>query len=165
VNLAFTARLAMLGTADAPDSFVTRPLESVELTLEGLPGDRHSGLTMKAGVRQKHHPRGAEIRNARQLSIVSVEELRELNVDWRRLGANLVLEGVERLSKLPPSTRLVFPSGATLAVDAENLPCRKAGREVGVADFAKAALGRRGLVGWVERAGVVQVGDAVAVWL
>jgi MOSC domain-containing protein YiiM len=164
VKHTFTARLAELGTADAPDSFVTRPLESAELTLEGLPGDRHAGLTMKAGVRQKHHPRGAEIRNARQLSIVSVEELRELNVDWRRLGANLVLEGVEGLSKLPPSSRLVFPSGATVAVDAENLPCSKAGREVGVADFAKVALGRRGLVGWVERAGLVRVGDPVAIW-
>jgi MOSC domain-containing protein YiiM len=161
-----TAKLIALGIADTPGSFVTRVLDEAALTLEGLPGDRHAGFTMKAGVRQKRHPGGAEIRNARQLSIVSVEELREIgaDVDWRKMGANLVLEGVEGLTKLAPSSRLLFPSGAALAIDSENLPCTKAGREVGMGDFVKAAQGRRGLVGWVERAGIIRVGDDVAIW-
>jgi MOSC domain-containing protein YiiM len=163
---ALSARVIAVGVADAADSFVTRALNEAELTLEGLPGDRHFGLTMKAGVRQKHHPPGTVIRNARQLSIVSVEELREIGaeIDWRKMGANLVLEGVEKLTQLRASSRLLFPSGAAVAIDSENKPCTKAGREVGMADFVKAAMGRRGLVGWVERTGVVRVGDEVAIW-
>src|SRR5258708_1959981 len=95
-----SARLVALGSADGPDTFVTRALPELALRLGGIEGDRHFGLTMKAGVRQAHHPRGAEVMNTRQLSLVSVEELAEIartlgvsGIEWQKLGANLVLEG------------------------------------------------------------------------
>jgi MOSC domain-containing protein YiiM len=163
--------LAGLGIADAPGSFVTRTVTDLLLTLGGIEGDRHFGLTMKAGVRQKHHALGAEIRNARQLSLVAVEELAEIaarlnvpEVDWKLLGANLVLEGLSQLTQLAPSTRLVFPSGACVVVDSENDPCSKPARALQLPDFVKAAMHKRGLVGWVERAGVVRANDPVAIW-
>ena len=166
-----TLTVTGLGLADARGSFVTRAVAELALTLGGIEGDRHFGLTVPAGVREQHQPRGAQIRNARQLSLVSDEELAEIargldvpSVAWQRLGANLCLKGRARLSKLPPSSRLVFPSGATVVVDSENAPCSKPARELEAPTFVKAALGRRGLVGWVEREGVVRVGDAVAIW-
>lgn len=171
--------LVGIGVADAPGSFVTRALEQVQLTFEGIAHDRHAGLTMKAGVRQPHFPRGVVVRNTRQLSVVSVEELAEVahalglpSVDYRLLGANLCVEGIEHLSQLPGSTRLQFASGATVVVDCENAPCKNPGKalvaEHGApaelaAQFVKAAMGKRGVVGWVEREGLIRRGDEVRV--
>ncbi len=167
-----------LGLADTPGSFVTRPLNQVALTWGGLEGDRHFGLTMKSNVRQKHHPRGTELRNSRQLSILSDEELALIasdldvpRVSFEWLGGNLCLRGLESLTRLAPSTRLRFPSGACLAVDSENLPCTGPGKIIhthfpaapkGFASrFVKAALNRRGLVAWVESPGRISLGDEV----
>jgi MOSC domain-containing protein YiiM len=170
-------RVEGLGIADTPGEFVTRPLGSFVLGYAGLEGDRHAGLTMKSGVRQKHLPAGTEIRNARQLSLVSVEEcaliagkLRLPRLDPLWLGANIVLGGCKGFTQLPHSGRLVFESGAVVVIDSDNDPCTKAGRAVARAvggpedlatRFVKAASGRRGLVGWVERPGLVRVGDGV----
>lgn len=173
-----TARLTALGIADDGVSFVTRELPHVELTFEGIPGDRHAGLTMKSSVRTPYYPKGTLVRNARQLSLVGEEELAQIalalavpQVRFTWLGANLVLQGIERLTLLPPSTRLQFEGGATLVVDGENVPCRGPGRVIGKQTahpeetfpslFVKAAKQRRGLVAWVERPGRVQVGEAV----
>ncbi len=166
-----TARLSGLGIADTAGSFVTRSADALQLVLGGLAGDRHFGLTRPAGVREPQHPRGALIANARQLSLVSAEELAEIAaalrvpaLEWSKLGANLVLSGLPRLSQLAPSSRLVFPSGACVVIDSENAPCSKPARELQQPGFVKAAMHRRGLVGWVERAGLARVGDEVAVW-
>ena len=47
----------------------------VEVTFEGFAGDRHAGLTMASGSRTPQYPRGTEIRNSRQVSCVSQEDL------------------------------------------------------------------------------------------
>jgi MOSC domain-containing protein YiiM len=169
--------LAGLAIADVPGDFVTRPLELAVVTFAGLEGDRHAGLTAKAGVRQKHLPKGTEIRNARQLSLVSEEELVTIaknlgveQVDYRWLGANMLIRGAPTLTQVAPGTRLVCSSGAVLVIDGENEPCRKAGgaiaKAVGAdvalaARFVKAAHRLRGLVAWVERPGTMRVGDTL----
>lgn len=171
--------VAALGIADQPGQFVTRALDLAVLSYAGLEGDRHAGLTMKSGVRQKHLPKGTEIRNARQLSLVSEEELAAIaktlglrkKLDYRWFGANLLVRGVPGFTKLGPGARLVFPSGAVLCIDGDNDPCTKTGRAVAeglkVTDtafpsrFVKAAMGLRGLVAWVERPGTLRAGDAV----
>lgn len=158
-------------------AIVAQQLDSVEVTLEGFTGDRHSGWTYRAGGRTPHYPRGTEIRNSRQVSLVSVEELREVatalgvpQVTPEALGANLLLAGIPSLSHLPPSTRLYFPSDAVLVVEGENLPCTTAGEAVQqsypdvariAVRFPEAALHRRGIVAWVERAGRIAAGDTV----
>lgn len=162
-------------------SLVTRDVSEVKVTWEGFEGDRHAGLTRAADVRVKWFPKGTPIRNTRQVSLVSSEELAliagtlevpQVLAAW--LGANLELAGIPRLTELPPGTRLFFPEDATLVVEGENAPCTGPGKVIEAhhperaklaSRFVKAAWRRRGLVGWVERPGLICPGDAVKVML
>ena len=121
------------------------------------------------------------MRNERQLSIVAPDELAviagrmglaEVKPEW--LGANLLLDGVPHLSMLPAGTLLFFKGGVTIKVDAQNGPCRDAGRAIaegaGMANveegsllFPKVAKRLRGLVGWVEKPGTVLPGEEISV--
>ncbi len=75
------------------------------------------------------------------------------------------------MSELPPATRLQFPTGATLLVTDQNLPCRAPGRALarryGRSEleflFPQRAGGLRGLVGIVEREGEARTGDLIKV--
>lgn len=160
-----------------PEALRSEAEPQVRVTFEGFESDRHAGLTMRSGSRHPAYPRGTEIRNTRQVSLVSVEELDEaartlgvpeLRPEW--LGANLLLREIPRLTLLPPGTRLYFLRGVTLVIEGENHPCTKAGESVqaayparrGLASaFPKAAAHRRGLVAWVERPGAIMPGDRV----
>jgi hypothetical protein len=64
--------------ADDPKTFVTRRISEANLEFGGIRGDRHFGITSKADSRQPMYPRGTEILNRRQITIVSVEELDRL---------------------------------------------------------------------------------------
>ena len=159
------------------DTFVSEPLEVLNLTYDGIPGDRHAGLYRNSGPREPWYPRGTPMRNERQLSILSAEEnaevaaalaIDELRPEW--IGGNILLSGVAQLSQLPPRTLLMFPSGATVRIDGDNGPCKKSGAAIaanvpGRPDlefgFVKAAKHKRGLLGWVEREGEVRPGDVV----
>jgi hypothetical protein len=162
--------------AAEPVDFVTRSVDELYLTLAGIAGDRHGGATRPSDARTPWHSRGTRIANTRQLSFVSTEECGEIaalmdipEVDPALLGANLLLEGFPELSVLPPATRLQFPSGATIFVTEQNAPCMHPARKLAeafarpelAALFPKTAIGRRGLVGLVERDGLVRTGDAV----
>lgn len=165
--------------------FVSGPVDELRLDYEGIKGDFHAGLTRKSGGREPWYKRGTEMRNERQISILSAEEIENIRqamaVDrfeagW--LGANLVLEGIANLSFLPSRTLLFFEGGVTLRVDGYNAPCRLAGgmvaKYLGVDPegrdyrdtemalrFKDAAHMKRGLVAWVEREGVIKPGEAV----
>jgi MOSC domain-containing protein YiiM len=151
----------------------------VQLLFTGIEGDCHGGLTRASDSRMlKQFKRGTEVRNTRQVSILSAEELadiaRAMNVpevkpEW--VGSNLVTRGIPDLTLLPPSTHLQFPSGATIVVDIENLPCRYPAEVIArhhpepSVSFIRAAQHKRGVVGWVEREGVIKTGDAIVLWL
>lgn len=104
------------------------------------------------------YPRGTEIGNTRQLSIVSAEELAEIAAgmglenpfDPALLGASLVLKGVPDLTHLPPSSCLLADSGACLTIDMDNKSCSLPARAIdkrhsGMGPlFRTAAKGRRG---------------------
>jgi len=174
------ARIAGVYTAPE-DHFVTRAVETLPLTFEGIIGDVHAGHTRRSGGREPWYPRGTEMRNERQLSIVAPDEmaivaermgLAEIRPEW--IGANLLLEGVPMLSMLPSGTMLFFKGGGTIKIDGQNAPCRVAGRSIaehaGMADhdagsllFPKVSRRLRGLVGWVEKAGVISAGEEVSV--
>ena len=91
------------------------------------------------------------------------------------LGANLCLEGVPELSRLSRGTVLKFSSGVELMVEEYNPPCSDMGEKLAsmhtsnsgevIADnaFSQAAKFLRGVVGVVEVAGVINVGDEVVV--
>ncbi len=177
--LSFSGKVvAVYATIDQTD-FLTGKVDQLELDFEGIPGDRHYGFLKDAGGRDSHYKRGTKIRNNRQWSAVSIEELKtiagrleipQLEAEW--IGANLLLEGIPSFSQLPPFTHLRFYRDgqlqATLTVSEQNMPCRFPDRlieqhaEVKPAlGFAKAGIGLRGLVGWVDQVGVILPGDEV----
>jgi len=176
----FTGRVELLLINPEPDRMGERH-ERAELNLSfsGPEGDYHVGHTRASDSRMlKRFKRGTTVRSARQMSIVSVEELvevaeklaiPEVRPEW--LAANLVASGIPDLTLLPPSTRLQFPSGATIVIDIENLPCRYPAAVIGKhhpgadAAFIKEARGKRGVVGWIEAEGVVRLGDAITIWI
>lgn len=165
--------------AITPELIPSTALEEVEATLEGLVGDKHFGLTMKANKFQAPYPKGELIRNVRQISIVSAEELAQIatamgveRVEPAWLGANLMLSGVPDLTQLPAGSRLYFEGGAGVVVEGENMPCVTAGgclaeqypgRPELRSAFPKQAIGKRGLVAWVEKPGVIRKGEKVTV--
>ena len=157
---------------------VSDEVDALELALGGIPGDRHFGQSRKSGSREPWYPRGTEIRSGREVTVVSVEELVEIagrmgleNLPAGWIGANLVVEGVPRLTFLPPGTRLFLEGGGVLVVEAVNNPCRIAGKVIATQSgredcelmFPKVAIGLRGVVASVERAGTVRAGTEVQV--
>ncbi|MDX8511709.1 MOSC domain-containing protein [Mesorhizobium captivum] len=175
-----TARAAALYAAPF-DHFETRPVEELRLGFDGIEDDFHAGATRRSGGREPWYPRGAEMRNERQLSLVAADELaivaermglREIKPEW--IGANLLVEGVPHLSMLPAGSLLFFKGGVTIKVDGQNKPCRVAGQSIAeharAADhdatallFPKTAKRLRGLVAWVEKPGVIKVGEEISV--
>lgn len=135
-----TGTITWLGRVpDREASLRAEPMVSVAATLEGLQGEAHGGLTRPSCVRVTMlHEKGTEIRNTRQLSILSVEEnaaiAAEMGLDtldpvW--LGASMVIAGIPDFSHIPPGSRLQTGAGTTLVVDLENGPCNWPGKEIG----------------------------------
>ncbi|MEZ5115456.1 MAG: hypothetical protein R2737_04230 [Candidatus Nanopelagicales bacterium] len=155
------------------------PADPLELDWGGPVGDRHHGLTMRSDSRQReHYERGTEIRNHRQVSLVDAAEMERVaaalgipRMDPGLIADNVYTEGIPDLTGLPPLTRLVFASGAVLLLWGENTPCTIAGAMVSERygtrpeAFPKAAMGLRGVTGWVEHPGPVRPGDGIEVRL
>jgi hypothetical protein len=154
-------------------------VRQARLQFSGMEGDCHGGLTRPSDSRMlKQYKRGTTVRNSRQLSILAVEELAEVAArmdipavkpEW--IGANMVVRGIPDLTLLPPSSRLQLPSGAMIVIDAENHPCRYPADIIARhhpearMGFVKAAMHKRGLVGWVEAEGLIRTGDAITIWI
>ncbi|MEO1471576.1 MAG: sulfurase [Pseudomonadota bacterium] len=180
-----TATVAWCGLVREQESGIdAEPVEALALDWGGPVGDVHHGLTRPACVRvQKQYRRNTEIRNVRQLSIVSLEDLATIagrlgipRVAPEWLGATVAVEGLPAFTLVPPGSRLigVAADGTRLAeapglvVDMENAPCRYPAEEIEKhhpghgAAFAKVARGLRGITAWVERPGRLAVGDRLA---
>jgi hypothetical protein len=176
----FTGRARkLLLSPDRSTSLEKVETSKLELMFSGIKGDFHAGLLRKSDSRTLgQYPRNTDIRNVRQVTLVAEEELADIAVamgipaikaEW--LGANVVTSGIPDLTLLPPSTRLQFPSGATLVVDMENAPCRQVADVISQhhpeakSRFVSAAARKRGLTAWVEREGTIETDDAIVVWI
>ena len=172
----YSARVTWLGAnPDRRTGLPSRPLDRMELTFAGPAGETHAGLTRPSCSRVlSQHPRGTEIRNVRQLTILSAEDLAAIAEDMGvaaldpgLVGASLVIEGIPDFTHVPPSSRLQGPDGVTLVVDMENRPCHLPARPIDAEGpghgkaFKTAAVGRRGVTAWVEREGVLTLGDSL----
>jgi hypothetical protein len=147
--------------------------KSLSLSFSGPAEESHGGLTRPSCSRVlSQHERGTEIRNVRQLSVVSEEDLSAIadeigiaRMDPSWIGANIVLRGIPDFSHVPPSSRLQNNAGTTLTIDMQNRPCHLPVAEIKVdhpneaKGFKAAACGRRGVTAWVEREGQLTVGD------
>jgi len=173
---AFTARVVWLGrVADRAARLEAGPLDAADLTFAGIAGEAHGGRTRPSCSRVvAQHPKGTEIANVRQLSVLSVEDLAAIaaemgvaRLDPAWLGASLVIEGIPDFTHVPPSSRLQAPSGATLVIDMENRPCHLPARVIDAhlpgtgRAFKAAAQGRRGVTAWIEREGRIAMGDTL----
>ena len=157
---------------------------TIQVELDGIVGDRHRSYVRDTWKNDKQ-PYGTVRRNERQWSAVSVEELAEISEEMgletsitaASVGANLCIEGIPQLSRLPKGTLLKFKSGAELIVEEYNPPCSdmgkiqsrlhqsKSGEPVSDTAFPKAAKLTRGIVGVVEAAGSISAGEDVNVVL
>lgn len=172
----FVGEVVWLGRVrDQKDNLRSEVLNEALLTFAGIEGEMHSGLTRPSCVRvAAQYHEDTEIRNTRQLSILSTEELDEIaaelkadTLDPSLLGASMVVKGIPNFTHVPPSSRLQFQDSASVTVDMENRPCTYLGkdiakdhRDIGIG-FKTAAQSRRGVTAWVEREGGVRVGDKV----
>lgn len=173
----FYAKITWLGHMTERLEKAIDGVQSQELSLgfDGIQGVPYGGLTRPSCVRvSSQHPKGTEIANVRQLSIVSAEELAQTadamgleTLDPAWIGASIVLEGIPDFTHVPPSSRLQAENGTTLVVDMENRPCHQPGMTIArhhgdVGKLYKAAAkGRRGVTAWVERPGKLLPGMKV----
>lgn len=175
-----TAKAVALYAAPS-DHFETKAVEDLHLGFDGIAHDFHAGMTRRSGGREPWYPRGTEMRNERQLSLVATDELsivaermglKEIKPEW--IGANMLIGGVPHLSMLPAGSLMFFEGGVTIKIDAQNKPCRVAGqsiathvhasdRDAAALLFPQTAKRLRGLVAWVEKPGVVRVGEEISV--
>lgn len=170
------AEIVWLGrVVDRGDSLRSIAVDQVEFDYAGIKGEWHSGLTRASCSRVvSQYPKGTEIANTRQISILSEEDLAqtasamglpELLPEW--LGASIILKGMSDFTNIPPSSRLISTSGVGLVIDMENAPCQFPAQEIehehpGKGKLYKpAAKGKRGVVAWVERPGCLSLGEKV----
>jgi hypothetical protein len=160
---------------------ISRQIEGGIFTHEGLIGDRHFGITMLSNSRTPEFPRGTVIRNRRQVSLVSQEDLdtiaiemdvEEIRPEW--LAANILISGIPHFSQLPPGARLFFAGGLVLFNNGKNLPCKIPAKIIqnqyeqteGLQQkFIPAATKHRGLVAWVEHPSQLTAGATCTVEL
>jgi hypothetical protein len=175
-----TATVTWLGRVpDRDRQLASEAGRTLTLTFAGPEGEAHGGLVRPSCSRVTAlYPRGTPIRNTRQLSVLSAEELAataaEMGLpalDPALVGATLVLEGLPDFSHVPPGARLLAPSGACLTVDMENRPCSLPAKPIEAAHpgfgarFKAAAQGRRGVTAWVEAEGVIALGDRLRLFV
>lgn len=160
---------------DRGASLAATPVGEVLAKFDGVAGEAHGGLTRPSCSRMTvQYKQGTTIRNVRQLTVLSAEELADIatgmglsEIDPAWLGASMVVSGIPDFSHVPPSSRLQGQSGATLVVDMQNRPCQYPAKVIEAAKpgfgkrFMASAKGRRGVTAWVEREGVFKVGDTV----
>ena len=180
IKTSHIARVEWLGVLpERASGLRSEAVEQVSLGFEGIEGDAHGGLVrLSCGRVMQLYPRDTEIRNTRQISLISREELARIgaaigvaDLAPELLGANIMLSGLPDFSHIPPSARLLADSGACLTIDVQNRPCILPGRDIealypgkGKA-FKAAAQGRRGVTAWVERPGRLRAGEKLALFI
>lgn len=173
---AFTGQITWLGVVrDRAAALAADSVQAVMARFDGPEGEAHGGLTRASCSRVlAQYKHGTTIRNTRQFSVLSAEDLDAIAarmgiaaLDPVLVGASMVIAGIPDLSHLPPSSRLQAEGGATLVVDMENRPCQLPAKPIEAAHpgfgakFRNAAKGRRGITAWVEAEGMLRLGQNV----
>ena len=172
----FQGEIIWLGrVSDREAALESASVAEVMARFAGPEGESHGGLTRPSCSRVlRQYKRNTTIRNVRQFSILSAEDLAGIaaqmgidGLDPALVGASMVIRGIPDFSLIPPSSRLQAESGATLVVDMENRPCTLPARPIenrhpGFGKrFKPAAAGRRGVTAWVEAEGLLRVGQRI----
>ena len=173
----FKGRITWLGINSSREKTLRNtPVQEMELTFAGCVAESRAGLTRPScGRVARQYPRGTVIRNTRQISIVSAEELHQIaanmgidTFDPAWVSASIVIDGIPDFTLIPPASRLLVSSGASLTVDMENRPCHLPAPVIDAElpdkgrAFKLAAKRLRGVTAWVEREGLLRLGDEMA---
>jgi len=173
----FKGRITWLGINSSREKTLRNtPVQEMELTFAGCVAESRAGLTRPSCSRvARQYPRGTVIRNTRQISIVSAEELHQIaanmgidTFDPAWVSASIVIDGIPDFTLIPPASRLLVSSGASLTVDMENRPCHLPAPVIDAElpdkgrAFKLAAKRLRGVTAWVEREGLLRLGDEMA---
>ena len=171
-----TGTIVWLGRVpDRDESLRSSAVSAIDSTFAGPHGEDHGGLTRASCSRVSvQYPLATEVRNTRQFSIVSAEEMQEIatamgisKLDPALIGASMVISGMADFSHIPPSSRLQTRRGTTLTVDLQNRPCNLPVKTIDLVapgkgrGFKQAAVGKRGVTAWVEREGTIEVGETI----
>ncbi len=184
-----TGRVERLLVNCPPDDKISTDRDEITCILTGIEGDKHAtAIRDSSGVREREifgrHKTAvrAQVMNWREWSAVSIEEMmllakryglpatEEVALDLgSAVGANMVVSGIPKFTRLLPTSLLVFPDCSWITM-ALNFPCRGAGDQVAKlfpsidpALFAKHAWNIRGLVGKVFEGGKIKKGDPIEV--
>ncbi len=186
-----TGRVEAVLAATNFGSSISVPLKKIQLVRgHGVRDDNHAGMRL-ADSREIEFlsvgfSKGTEIANHREFSVVSAEDLNDIEhamclpspIPHGCLGENLVFSGIPKLTLLPTGTMLFFRKNerqmrsAVLVVWSENNPCQAPGEAIQlqypqisglVRLFPKSAIGKRGVVGSIYASGNVHIGDTVIV--
>lgn len=170
----YYATVIWLGSVvDRDASLTSKAVESMDLTFAGYDSESHAGLTRPSCSRViQQYARDTPIKNARQLSIVSQEEVAQIAaamemsvLEPHLIGASLMIAGIPDWSHVPPSSRLIAENdGPGLLIDMENRPCHLPAPFIEAENpgfgktFKASAKGRRGVTAAVEREGRLSLG-------
>lgn len=180
IKTEYTGEVVWLGhVPEATGTLRSGTVDQIVFGFDGQADARHEGVNRPSCVRVKNlYPEGTEIRNVRQLTILSAEQLEAIATEMKLdkldpglLGATIVVRGIPDFTHIPPSSRLQSASGVTLTVDMENRPCLFPAREIEQeepghgAAFKPAAKNRRGVTAWVERPGALAMGDQLTLFI
>ncbi len=172
----FSGRITWLGVnQNRDDTLRNVAVDEMALTFAGGSDESRAGLTRPSCSRVVgQYPRNTEIRNTRQLCIVSAEDLAVIAanmgidaIDPAWLSTSIVVQGIPDFTTVPPASRLITAGGTAITVDMENRPCNLPAAVINedLPDkgraFKLAAKGLRGVTGWVEREGLLRLGDEI----
>lgn len=182
-QLTFTGKVEQLFIGEQREAGIAKkPTNKVKCMAGGIEGDCHARLTYASGGREKSiTPKGTEIRNLREVSIASTEEVKSTFEDMDitgfhagDLGVNILLSGIPNFTQLVAGTVLKFSNGVQLYITMQNTPCAipaKALRDNlpeqqkdNANGFVAAARGRRGQLAFILREGIIQENETVEVW-
>lgn len=176
----FSASITFLGVNHARAAGLSNAAVDAAIAgFGGFQGESRGGLTRPSCSRVIDlYPRGTEISNTRQISILSGEELAEIArimgvaaLPPTLLSANILIKGIPDFSHVPPGARLLAESGTCLVLDVQNWPCHLPAKEIEVALpgkgglFKQAARGLRGVTAWVERPGRLVLGERLTLFV
>lgn len=172
------------------NSAASREVRKLHCFLDGVRDDRHRGFSRFSMAREIDFiQKDQEVFNLRQVTVVSereneriAQELWIASIEATDLWANILLDWLPNLSKLPVWCIIRFSRGVFLMLTWDNFPCIVAGTQVQTATpevlwidkgFVKASIHRRGQTAIVYKTWVIKAWDTyeiivprhVQVWL
>lgn len=133
------------------------PQTSIFLGEHGVEGDYHSGPI------NRHKKTGPPEPNSRQLTLVALEVLEELNarlgiaLQPGNLGENITTSGLGDLAHLQKGDQLQLGTDAIIEITEQNKPCSVL--DIYHPKIVRESAGKRGVAAIVVNSGTIQPGD------